>query len=385
MGPIIGGALAGAAVLALVCTLLVWYYYSGRARTKESAFLRDEHKWAKRMPKSVVVSLFEKPLMKLKLSELMFVTNDFSKENIIWSGRTGTVYKAFLADGSMLAVKRLNPSSLHSDKQFKSEMEILGRVRHRNLVPLLGYCVAGSEKLLIYKHMVNGSLKDWLHEVLPEGRNPDWPTRVKISIGMARGLAWLHHTCNPRIIHCNISSSIILLDDDYEPRITDFGLARLMKPVDTHINTFVNGDFGDIGYVAPEYARTLVPTVKGDVYSFGVVLLELVTGQKASDVCSESDFRGNLAEWVTFLSNNGRRDEAMDKTLKTKGFDSELNQILRIACRCIHSIPKERPSMYEVHQMLRAIGQKYNLTDNDDFLPFTESKEMESIDEGAVV
>ena len=290
------------------------------------------------MPKSVVVSLFEKPLMKLKLSELMFVTNDFSKENIIWSGRTGTVYKEFLADGSMLAVKRLNPSSLHSDKQFKSEMEILGRVRHRNLVPLLGYCVA-----------------------------------------------WLHHTCNPRIIHCNISSSIILLDDDYEPRITDFGLARLMKPVDTHISTFVNGDFGDIGYVAPEYARTLVPTVKGDVYSFGVVLLELVTGQKASDVCSESDFRGNLVECVTFLSNNGRRDEAMDKTLKTKGFDSELNQILRIACRCIHSIPKERPTMYEVHQMLRAIGQKYNLTDNDDFLPFTESKEMESIDEGTVV
>jgi serine/threonine protein kinase len=285
----------------------------------------------------------------------------------------------------MLAVKRLNPSSSHSDKQFKSEMEILGRVRHRNLVPLLGYCVAGSEKLLIYKHMVNGSLKDWLHEVLPEGRNLDWPTRVKISIGIARGLSWLHHNCNPRIIHRNISSSVILLDDDYEPRITDFGLARLMNPGDTHISTFVNGDFGDIGYVAPEYSRTLVATVKGDVYSFGVVLLELVTGQKASSVCSESEFKGNLAEWVTFLSNNGRHDEAMDKTLKTKGFDNELGQILRIACRCIHPIPKERPTMYETHQMLRAIGQKYNLTDNDDFLPIVESKEMESIDEETTV
>eukprot|EP00250_Pteridium_aquilinum_P011903 c20381_g1_i1 orf=530-2338(-) len=379
VGLIVGAAVASAAVLAFASAFCLWWVLL-RVQKKERAILRDEHKWAKRIraPKSVSVSLFEKPLRRLKLSDLMAATGDFNRDNIIGSGRTGTIYKAFLPDGSMLAVKRLRSSS-HTDKQFATEMDTLGKLRHRNLVPLLGYCVAGSEKLLVYKHMVNGSLKDCLYE-MPEKNKPDWTTRLKIAIGAARGFAWLHHSCNPRIIHRNISNNSILLDDEYEPRITDFGLARLMNPVDTHISTFVNGDFGDIGYVAPEYARTLVATVKGDVYSFGVVLLELVTGQKATDVCAESDFKGGLADWVAFLSKNGRVEEAIDMSLKGRGYDNELNQFLRVACACVLPGPKDRLTMYEVYQLLKAIGQKFSIIDNDE-LPFFSNTELEYKDE----
>lgn len=368
-GVYVGIAVGVVLVIVLVCAFIMWrvLIYS---RKKASAYYRDEHKWAKRIkaPRSVTVALFHKPLVKLRLSDLMAATNDFSKENIITFGRTGTMYKATMPDGSIMAIKRLQMSS-HTEKQFKSEMNILGNLRQRNLVPLLGYCVAGGEKLLVYKHMEHGTLRNVLHEV-PEEDKPDWTTRLKMAIGAARGLAYLHHSCNPRVIHRNISASSILLDEDYEARITDFGLARLMNPVDTHISTFVNGDFGDVGYVAPEYVRTLVATMKGDVYSFGVVLLELITGQKAMDVFGEGDFKGNLSEWIAHLSNNGRVQEAIDVSLKGKGFDDELVQFLRVACVCVLPAPKERPTMYEVYQLLRAIGEKYNLTDQNDELPF---------------
>lgn len=201
--------------------------------------------------------MFEKSVSKMRLSDLMKATNNFCKDNIIGSGRTGTMFKAVLDDGTSLMVKRLQESQ-HSEKEFLAEMATIGNVKHRNLVPLLGFCVAKKERLLVYKHMANGTLHDRLHLVDEGGTAMEWPTRLKIGIGAARGLAWLHHNCNPRIIHRNISSKCILLDADFEPKISDFGLARLMNPVDTHLSTFVNGELGDLGYVAPEYARTLV-------------------------------------------------------------------------------------------------------------------------------
>ncbi|MCO5583993.1 hypothetical protein L7F22_037911 [Adiantum nelumboides] len=377
-GLIVGIIVAASGIVACLCAIGVWCFVR-QARKKDIALAKDKHKWAKRIraPKSVVVSLFEKPLVKLKFSDLMAATNDFSKDNIIGEGWTGTVYKAALRDGSMLAVKRLQPSS-HSDKGFQAEMDTLGRVRHRNLVPLLGYCSAGLEKLLVYKHMVNGTLRECLHDDAHETVKLDWIARLKIGIGAARGLAWLHHSCNPRIIHRNISSNSILLDEEFEPRITDFGLARLMNPVDTHVSTVVNGDFGDLGYVAPEYSRTLVATVKVDVFSFGVVLLELATGQKANDVCTDGGFKGNLSEWVLFLASHGRVEEALDMSLKGGGFNTELNQFLRIACACVVRNPKERPTMYEVYQLLKAIGEKFNITEDESAVFVDEVNEDET-------
>lgn len=325
------------------------------------------------------LSMFEKSTSKMRLSDLMKATGSFNKENIIGKGSTGTMYKAVLEDGTSLMVKRLLDTQ-HPEKEFASEMATLGNVKHRNLVPLLGFCVAKKERLLVYKYMPNGTLYDKLH-LLGEGVKPmDWPLRLKIGIGAAKGFAWLHHTCNPRIIHRNISSKCILLDGDFEPKISDFGLARLMNPVDTHLSTFVNGEFGDLGYVAPEYARTLVATPKGDVYSFGVVILELVTGERPTHVAKAPEtFKGNLVEWITQLSKESKLQEAIDQSLTGQGYDSELFQFLKVACSCVLPTHKERPTMFEVYQLLRAIGERYHFTADDDIMMLSETSNADHL------
>ncbi|KAG8371650.1 hypothetical protein BUALT_Bualt13G0110200 [Buddleja alternifolia] len=323
--------------------------------------------------------MFEKSVSKMSLSDLMKATNDFSKENIIGTGRTGTMYKAVLEDGTSLMVKRLQDTQ-HSEKEFTSEMSTLGNVKHRNLVPLIGFCMTKKERLLVYKHMPKGTLHDNIHITGDGAEVMDWPLRLKIGIRAAKGFAWLHHSCNPRIIHRNISSNCILLDSDYEPKISDFGLARLMNPIDTHLSTFVNGEFGDLGYVAPEYARTLVATPKGDVYSFGVVLLELVTGEKPTFVTKAPEsFKGNLVEWISQLSTASKLPDAIDTSLSGKGFDSEIFQFLKVACSCVLPGHKERPTMFEVYQLLRAIGQRYDFTTEDDILMVNETEDEEKL------
>ncbi|WOL14311.1 putative inactive leucine-rich repeat receptor-like protein kinase [Canna indica] len=381
-GVIIGSAVAGV-VITIIIVGVILYFCMRRMPIKKKEKDVEENKWAKSIKgvKGVKVSMFEKSVSKMKLSDLMKATNDFSKENIIGTGRTGTMYKATLPDGSFLAIKRLQDTQ-QSENQFTSEMATLGNVRHQNLVPLLGYCVAKKERLLVYKYMPKGTLYDQLHGPGAQAKSMEWPTRLKISIGAAKGIAWLHHSCNPRILHRNISSKCILLDEDYEPKISDFGLARLMNPVDTHLSTFVNGEFGDLGYVAPEYARTLVATPKGDVYSFGVVLLELVTGERPTHVSNASEsFKGSLVEWITFLSNNSLLQDAIDKSLIGKDYDSELLQFMKVACACALSGPKERPTMFEVYQLLRAIGEKYHFTTDDDILLPPSSTDAETLDE----
>uniref|UniRef100_A0A5B6ZAV2 non-specific serine/threonine protein kinase n=1 Tax=Davidia involucrata TaxID=16924 RepID=A0A5B6ZAV2_DAVIN len=317
----------------------------------------------------------------MRLSDLMKATNNFSKDNIIGSGGTGTMYRAVLGGGTSLMVKRLQDTQ-HSEKEFVSEMATLGNVKHRNLVPLLGFCMAKKERLLVYKHMPNGTLHDQLHLVNEGGESLEWPMRLKIGIGAAKAFAWLHHNCNPRIIHRNISSKCILLDVDFEPKISDFGLARLMNPVDTHLSTFVNGEFGDLGYVAPEYMRTLVATPKGDVYSFGVVLLELVTGERPTHVAKAPEsFKGSLVEWITQLSSSSKLEDAIDNSLAGKGYDGELFQFLKVACRCVLPAHKERPTMFEVYQLLRAIGEQYNFTTFDEILMPSNSGDADYMEE----
>lgn len=315
--------------------------------------------------------MFEKSVSKMKLSDLMNATNNFCKSNVIGTGRTGTMYKAVLGDGTCLMVKRLQDSK-HSEKEFVSEMATLGMVKHKNLVPLLGFCMAKSERLLVYEYMSSGNLHDCLHPLEGENQAMEWALRLKIAIGAARGIAWLHHNCNPRIIHRNISSKCILLDSEFEPKISDFGLARLMNPIDSHLSTFVNGEFGDLGYVAPEYSRTLMATLKGDVYSFGVVLLELVTGESPTRVTrAPKGFNGNLVEWIALLSEESHLRNAIDDSLLGKGDDGEIFQALKVACNCVLApSPKERLTMFEVYQLLRAMGEKYNFsTENEISMP----------------
>lgn len=155
-----------------------------------------------------------------------------------------------------------------------------------------------------------------------------------------------------------------------------------MNPIDTHLSTFVNGEFGDLGYVAPEYARTLVATPKGDVFSFGTVLLELVTGERPTHVAKAPEsFKGNLVEWITQLSSNSELRDAIDKCLVGTGVDDELFQFLKIACNCVVANPKERPTMFEVYQLLRAIGERYNFTFEDKMLMPSDASDANYLEE----
>lgn len=383
-GIIAGAAVAGLTVAAIGVAIGMFFYYRRvSVMRKKKDDDPEGNKWAKSLKgdKGIKVSLFEKGVSKMRLNDLLKATNSFSKNNIIGSGRTGTMYKGVLEDGTSLMIKRLQDSQ-HSDKEFTSEMATLGNVKHRNLVPLLGFCVAKKERLIVYRYMANGTLNDNLHPVDDANKAMEWSIRLKIGIGAAKGFAWLHHNCNPRILHRNISSKCILLDADFEPKISDFGLARLMNPIDTHLSTFVNGEFGDLGYVAPEYARTLVATPKGDVYSFGVVLLELVTGEKPTHVSKAPEsFKGSLVEWITQLSNDGKLHDAIDTSLLGKGVDNELFQFLKVACNCVLPPPKERPTMFEVYQLLRAIGERYNFTTEDEILMPSDTGDADYLEE----
>lgn len=378
---IAGAAVGGVTLAALgVGVGLLFFVRSVSHRKKEED--PEGNKWARILKgtKKIKVSMFEKSISKMNLSDLMKATNNFSKSNVIGTGRSGTVYKAVLDDGTSLMVKRLLESQ-HSEQEFTAEMATLGTVRHRNLVPLLGFCLAKKERLLVYKNMPNGTLHDKLHPDVGEC-TMEWSVRLKIAIGAAKGFAWLHHNCNPRIIHRNISSKCILLDVDFEPKISDFGLARLMNPIDTHLSTFVNGEFGDLGYVAPEYTTTLVATPKGDVYSFGTVLLELVTGERPTHIAKAPEtFKGNLVEWIMQLSVNSKLKDAIDESLVGKGVDHELFQFLKVACNCVASTPKERPTMFEVYQFLRDIGSRYNFITEDEIMILTDTGDAGKLEE----
>ncbi|KAL3821286.1 hypothetical protein ACJIZ3_007191 [Penstemon smallii] len=218
--------------------------------------------------KSLKPNLFLKKTMKL------------SNNDIIGSGGYGTVYKLLINDSISFAVKRLNRLSAEQDRGFERELEAMGDIKHRNIVTLHGYYTAPHYNLLIYELMPNGSLDTLLHGKSMNNMFLDWPSRYKIAVGAARGISYLHHDCLPHIIHRDIKSSNILLDDNLEARVSDFGLATLMEPDKTHVSTLVAGTFG---YLAPEYFDTGKATRKGDVYSFGVVLLELLTGRKPTD------------------------------------------------------------------------------------------------------
>jgi hypothetical protein len=365
---IIAAGVFGAAASILLGFGVWWWCFTRTNRMKKKYGSGGGDNWAERLRvhKLVQVSLFQKPLVKVKLADLMAATNNFSAENVIISTKTGTTYKAVLPDGSALAVKRLNFCKI-SERQFRVEMNRLGQLRHPNLTPLLGFCVVEEEKLLVYKHMSNGTLRSILTS---DSGSLDWPTRFRIGLGAARGLAWLHHGCQPPILHQNISSNVILIDEDFDARIIDFGLARVMNPSDSNDSSFVIN--GELGYVAPEYSNTVIPSLKGDVFSLGVVLMELATGQKPLEISGLEEgggYKGNLAEWVTQLSTFGRIKDAIDKNIKGRGHDEEIIEYLKIACNCVIPRPKERWSMFKVYESLKEIAQETGYSEQYDEFP----------------
>ncbi|KAI3786564.1 hypothetical protein L1987_40330 [Smallanthus sonchifolius] len=278
----------------------------------------------------------------LTVSNIVEATNNFSQSNIIGCGGFGLVYKANLPNGSKAAIKRLSGDCGQMEREFHAEVEALSRAQHKNLVSLKGYCKYGSDQLLIYSYMENGSLDYWLHERVDEEPPLKWCTRLKIAHGAARGLAYLHN--EPKIIHRDIKTSNILLDERFKAHLADFGLSRLLCPYDTHVTTDL---VGTLGYIPPEYTQTLTATYKGDVYSFGVVLLELITARRPVEVGKGKNCR-NLVSWVFEMKVEGRYGEIFDFLIWDKSCENEMLQVLSIAFKCLDQDPRRRPTIDQV-------------------------------------
>ncbi|KAH9616066.1 hypothetical protein KSS87_009422 [Heliosperma pusillum] len=205
---------------------------------------------------------------------------DLPMENVIGEGGYGVVYHGELINGTQVAVKRLFNNLGQAEKEFTVEVEAIGHVRHKNSVRLLGYCIEGTHRLLVYEYVNNGNLEQWLHGAMRQHGNLTWEARMKVLTGTAKALAYLHEAIEPKVVHRDIKSSNILIDDEFNAEVSDFCLAKLLGAGKTHIATRVMGTFG---YVAPEYANSGLLNEKSDVYSFGVVLLEALTGRDPVD------------------------------------------------------------------------------------------------------
>lgn len=365
--------------VASVCIIIVWAI-AVRARRREAeglkmlSSLQASHAattWKiekEREPLSINVATFQRQLRKLKFSQLIEATNGFSAASMIGSGGFGEVFKATLKDGSSVAIKKLIRLSCQGDREFMAEMETLGKIKHKNLVPLLGYCKIGEERLLVYEFMEYGSLEEMLHgrSKSKEGRTLTWEERKKIARGAGKGLCFLHHNCIPHIIHRDMKSSNVLLDGEMEARVSDFGMARLINALDTHLS--VSTLAGTPGYVPPEYYQSFRCTARGDVYSFGVILLELLTGKRPTD---KEDFGDtNLVGWVKGKVREGKGMEVIDACLlsppppEKKGTTDEdeavqvkeMVRYLEISLQCVDDFPSKRPNMLQVVAMLRELA-----------------------------
>lgn len=300
---------------------------------------------------SINVATFQRQLRRLTFTQLIEATNGFSAASLVGSGGFGEVFKATLKDGSCVAIKKLIHLSCQGDREFTAEMETLGKIKHRNLVPLLGYCKVGEERLLVYEYMPHGSLDDALHG---GGAAIPWRTRKRIARGAAKGLCFLHHNCIPHIIHRDMKSSNVLLDARMDARVADFGMARLISALDTHLS--VTTLAGTPGYVPPEYYQSFRCTAKGDVYSLGVVLLELLTGRRPTD---KEDFGDtNLVGWVKMKVREGNGKDVVDPELLVAAVDAqetEMARFLDLALQCVDDFPSKRPNMLQVVATLREI------------------------------
>ncbi|RDY13802.1 LRR receptor-like serine/threonine-protein kinase RPK2, partial [Mucuna pruriens] len=315
-----------------LCTLLgiVLVIFSGRSKFGRLSSIRRRQ-----------VVTFQDVPTELSYDSVVTATGNFSIRYLIGTGGFGSTYKAELSPGFLVAIKRLSIGRFQGIQQFETEIKTLGRIRHKNLVTLIGYYVGKAEMFLIYNYLSGGNLEAFIHD--RSGKKVQWPVIYKIAKDIADALAFLHYSCVPRIVHRDIKPSNILLDEDLNAYLSDFGLARLLEVSETHATTDVAGTFG---YVAPEYATTCRVSDKADVYSFGVVLLELMSGRKSLDPSFSEYGNGfNIVPWAELLMTEGRCSELFSSTLWEAGPKEKLLGLLKLALTCTEETLSIRPSM----------------------------------------
>ncbi|XP_073296611.1 probable LRR receptor-like serine/threonine-protein kinase At2g24230 [Primulina huaijiensis] len=344
------------------------------------SFQTDSATWVAdvRQATTVPVVIFEKPLLNFTFADLLSATSQFDRDTLLAEGRFGPVYGGVLPGGIHVAVKVLVHGSTMTDQEAAKELEYLGRIKHPNLVPLTGYCLAGDQRIAIYDYMENGNLQnllydlplgvqtieDWstdawedenngIQNVGSEGSLTTWKFRHKIALGTARALAFLHHGCFPSIIHRDVKASSVFLDSSLEPRLSDFGLAKI----------FGNGLEDEIargspGYVPPELFQQetnspKTPTPKSDVYGFGVILFELITGKRPVGDHYPEDTEANLVNWVRGLVKRKQESQAIDPKIRGTGPDGQLVEAFKIGYLCTAEVPSKRPTMQQVVGLLK--------------------------------
>lgn len=334
-------------------------------------------------PSSGEIEAFSIPGLPVRYDyeELRAATDNFRTQ--IGSGGFGTVYKGTMSDKTLVAVKKITNLGIQGKKEFCTEIAIIGTIHHVNLVKLKGFCAQGSQRLLVYEYMNLGSLD---HTLFGSGPVLEWQERFDISLGTARGLAYLHNGCEHKIIHCDVKPENILLHDHFHPKLSDFGLSKLLNSgQSTHFTTMR----GTRGYLAPEWLTSSAVSGKTDVYSYGMVLLELVSGRKncwsrhQSHSLDEGNSTGNNSSissgsgFIYFpmlaldMHEQGRYLELADPRLEGRVTSEEVEKLVRVALCCVHEEPALRPNMVTVVAMLEGkIPLGYPRSESLNFLRF---------------
>ncbi|XP_061338168.1 probable LRR receptor-like serine/threonine-protein kinase At1g53420 [Gastrolobium bilobum] len=285
------------------------------------------------------------------LHQIKAATNNFDISNKIGEGGFGPVYKGILSNGTVIAVKQLSPKSEQGKREFINEIGMISALQHPCLVKLYGCCVEGDQLLLVYEYMENNSLAKALFGPEECRLKLNWPTRKKICVGIARGLAFLHEESKLKVVHRDFKAANVLLDEDLNPKISDFGLAKLNEEDNTHISTRIAGTYG---YMAPEYAMHGYLTDKADVYSFGIVVLEIVSGTRNTLHRSKEE-AVYLLDWARLLEEKGNLMELVDKRLVSDFNEEEVMMIVKVALLCTNATSNLRPTMSSVLSILEGI------------------------------
>ncbi|WCJ26086.1 Leucine-rich repeat protein kinase family protein [Euphorbia peplus] len=355
---IIIGAAAGVSALFLLLLIAGFYAYHQKKKAKTATKQNEPFaNWDSSKNQGAQVPQL-KGTRSYSFDEIKKYTNNFSDANDVGSGGYGKVYRGILANGQLIAIKRAQHGSLQGGVEFKNEIELLSRVHHKNLVSLLGFCFEQGEQMLVYEFVANGSLSDSLSGKL--GVRMNWIRRLKVTLGAARGLAYLHELANPPIIHRDIKSTNILLDERLNAKVADFGLSKPLSDTEkSHVTTQVKGT---MGYMDPEYYMTQQLTEKSDVYSFGVVMLEILTGRKPIE-------RGRYIVREVKIAMDRTKDlynlhELLDPGIGLETSLQGINKFVDLAMKCVQESGSDRPAMGEVVKGIENILQLAGLNPN---------------------
>ncbi|XP_019102508.1 PREDICTED: L-type lectin-domain containing receptor kinase IV.1-like isoform X4 [Camelina sativa] len=333
--------------LFLIFSFIFLVFYIVRRRRKFAEELED---WEKEFGKN-----------RFRFKDLYYATKGFKEKDLLGSGGFGSVYKGVMPGTKLeIAVKRVSHESRQGMKEFVAEIVSIGRMSHRNLVPLLGYCRRRGELLLVYDFMPNGSLDKYLYNTPEVTLN--WKQRIKVILGVGSGLFYLHEEWEQVVIHRDVKASNVLLDGELNGRLGDFGLARLYDhgsdPQTTHV-------VGTLGYLAPEHTRTGRATTATDVFAFGAFLLEVTCGRRPIEMQHETDETFLLVDWVFGLWNKGNILAAKDPNMGSEYDEKEVEMVLKLGLLCSHSDPRARPSMRQVLHYLRGDAKLPDLSPLD--------------------